>query len=41
MTAIEFKEKDGIAIPKMLALSSDSHLYHENVPTNYNNSIRF
>ncbi len=41
MTVIEFKEKDGYAIPKILTLSSDSHIYKEGLPTNYNNEIRF
>ncbi len=41
MTAIEFKDEDGIAIPRVLTLSSDSHIYKEGLPTNYNNVIRF
>lgn len=41
MTVIEFREKDGYAIPKILTLSSDSHLYREGLPTNYNNRLRF
>ena len=41
MTVIEFKEKNGYAIPKILTLSSDSHLYHDGLPTNYNNVVRF
>jgi len=41
MTVIEFKENHGYAIPKVLTLSSDSHLYREGLPTNYNNRIRF
>ncbi len=39
VTAIEFEEKDGYAIPRMLTLSSDSHLYKENLPTKYNGRI--
>ena len=41
MTVIEFKEIDGIVIPKMLQLSNDSHLYHEGILTGYQNEIRF
>lgn len=41
MTVIEFKEENGIAIPKVLTLASDSHLYREGLPTNYQNQIRF
>ena len=41
MTVIEFKEENGIAIPKVLTLSSDSHIYKEGLPTNYNNVLRF
>lgn len=39
MTVIEFREYDGFAIPKILTLSSDSHLYKEDLPTKYNNRI--
>lgn len=39
ITAIEFKEQNGYAIPKLLMLSSDSHLYREGLPTKYNNSL--
>lgn len=35
MTVIEFKEQDGYAIPKVLTHSSDSHLYREGLPTQY------
>lgn len=41
MTVIEFKEENGIAMPKVLTLASDSHLYREGLPTNYQNNIRF
>ena len=41
MTVIEFKEENGIAIPKVLTLSSDSHIYREGLPTKYNNKIYF
>lgn len=40
MTVIEFKETDGYAIPKVLTLSSDSHLYREGLPKD-NFSPRF
>ncbi len=41
ITVIEFEEKSGYAIPKVLTLSSDSHLYREGLPTKYNNSLYF
>lgn len=40
-TAIEFSENDGYAIPKVLTLSSDAHLYREGLPIVYNNQLRF
>lgn len=39
ITAIEFKEKGGYAIPKLLTLSSESHLYKEGLWTKYNNEV--
>jgi len=41
ITVINFKEKDGIATPQVLTLSSDSHIYKEGLPTHYNNEIMF
>lgn len=41
MTVIEFKDDRGFAIPKVLTFSSDSHLYRDGLPTNYNNYLRF
>lgn len=41
MTVIEFKEENGFAIPKVLMLSSDSHLYREGLPLKYNDEIYF
>ena len=41
MTVIEFKDDDGIVIPKMLELSCDAHLYAADLPTEYNKRIRF
>ncbi len=40
MTVIQFEGND-LVIPKMLQLSNDSHLYHDGLPTNYKNLIRF
>ena len=40
MTAINFKEEKGYAFPKVLTLSSDSHLYKEGLPVNYNGDVR-
>ena len=39
VTVIEFREYEGFAIPKILMLSSDSHLYAEGMSTKYNNRI--
>ena len=39
MTVIEFPDEEGNVIPKMLMLSSDSHIYREGLPTLYNNRI--
>ena len=41
MTVIEFKEEKGFSVPKVLTLSSDSHIYREGLPTKYNNIIDF
>ncbi len=41
VTVIEFADRDGISIPKVLTLSNDSHLFRDGIPTNYNNYIRF
>ena len=41
VTVIEFADRGGYAVPKVLTLSSDSHIYREGLPTNYNNYIRF
>ena len=41
MTVIEFTNENGISIPKVLTLSSDSHLYKDDLPTKYNNELYF
>jgi probable phosphoglycerate mutase len=41
MTVINFKEEDGYATPKVLTLSSDSHLYREGLPLKYNYGLSF
>jgi len=41
VTVIEFHEEDGYCVPRMLTLSSDSHLYREGLPTRYNNFLYF
>jgi probable phosphoglycerate mutase len=41
MTVIEFADNGGFSVPKVLTLSSDSHLYREGLPTKYNNSFYF
>lgn len=39
ITVIEFNDMGGIAVPKVLTLSNDSHIYAEGLPTKYNNRI--
>ncbi len=42
MTVIEFKgDEHGIAYPRVLTMSNDSHLFREGLPTKYQNSIYF
>lgn len=41
VTVINFEEENGYAYPKVLTLANDSHLFGENLPTRYNNSIYF
>jgi len=41
VTVIEFREENGYSIPKILTLSSDSHLYREGLPTKYQNCLYF
>lgn len=41
MTVIEFKDEGGIAIPHVMTLSNDSHIYADGLPTKYNNEIYF
>ncbi len=40
-TVVEFEDKGGYAVPKILTLSSDSHIYREGLPTRYNNCLYF
>lgn len=32
LTVIEFRERNGLCIPRVLTLSNDAHLYHDNLP---------
>ena len=41
VTVIEFENEGGYAIPCVLSLSNDSHLYKEGLPTKYENRIYF
>ncbi len=36
VTVIEFPERDGYVLPKILTLSNDSHIYRDGLPTKYN-----
>ncbi len=37
VSVIEFKDNNGITVPKVLMLGNDSHIYAEGLPTKYNN----
>lgn len=39
VTVIEFPEKDGYVLPKILTLSNDSHIYRDGLPTKYNGEM--
>lgn len=41
MTVVEFRAGGGIAVPNVLTYGSDSHLYKDGLPTNYDNRLRF
>lgn len=41
MCVIEFKNVDGLVIPKVLQHSNDSHLYAERLPMMYENRLQF
>lgn len=41
ITVIQFESEGEWAVPKVLTLSSDAHLYREGLPTLYNGDIRF
>ena len=41
MTVIEFPQEGGFVVPKVLQLSSDSHLYRSGIVTRYNNRLYF
>ena len=36
VTVIEFREREGVCIPRMLTYSNDAHIYAEHLPTHYN-----
>ena len=39
VSVIEFREVDGLVIPKALSFANDSHLYREGLPTKFANRI--
>lgn len=41
LSVLEFADEGGYAIPRLLTLSNDSHIYRDGLPTNYCNRIRF
>ena len=36
VTVVEFAEREGVCIPRMLTYSNDAHIYSEHLPTHYN-----
>lgn len=40
MTVIDLHNEDGWAVPRVLTLSSDAHLYREGLPLRYDNNAR-
>ena len=32
LTVVEFEEKNGVCVPRVMTLSNDAHLFHENLP---------
>ena len=32
LTLVEFEERHGVCVPRVMTLSNDAHLYHENLP---------
>lgn len=41
MTVIEFADEGGYAVPTVLQLANDSHIYADGLPTDYQNRLRF
>ena len=41
MTVVEFRDRGGFAIPRVLQLSNDAHLYRDGLPLHYQNRLRF
>lgn len=41
LTVIEFREIEGYVIPLVMTSGNDSHLYHENLLTGYQNRVRY
>jgi len=41
MTVLNFVEHDGWAIPKVMTMSNDSHIYREGLPLHFNREVRF
>ena len=39
VTVIEFKEREGVCVPRILTYSNDAHIYGEHLPTHYNHRV--
>ena len=41
VTVVEFRDRGGFTVPRVLQLSNDAHLYRDGLPTNYQDRLRF
>ncbi len=41
LSVVEFKDENGVVIPRLLTMSNDAHLYREGLPTCYQNRLFF
>ena len=41
VTVVEFEDRGGYAIPRILTHSNDSHIFHDGLPLRYNNGWKF
>lgn len=39
VTVVEFNEREGVCMPRILTYSNDAHIYAEHLPTHYNHRV--